>query len=124
MPTEYIQISRDGGSPMWRHDATRSTAVDVLLPVFGFARSAAETTRDSTRNLAANSTLSMQRTAATKPGAWLLKPCDHEPMAGPNTTPALVAAESQPNPLARFRGSTLSVTYAWITAVVPPPAPW
>src|SRR6185312_13402077 len=123
MPMEYIQMRRDAGSPRCRHVATCSTAVEVLLLGLRRARSAADTERDSARNRAANRTFSAHRTAATRPGAWSLKPCDHEPMAGPNTTPALVAADSQPNPLARLRGSTLSVTYAWITAVVPPPAP-
>ncbi len=38
-------------------------------------------------------------------------------------TPALVAAESHPNALARSAGGMLSATYACTTPVVPPPSP-
>ena len=62
-------------------------------------------------------------TAATSPGAWRPKLKAAEPMKGPITTPALVAADSQPSALARSLGSIVSATYACATPVVPPPNP-
>ena len=48
--------------------------------------------------------------AATNPGAEGLMCCDHEPMTGPNATPAFVAADSQPRLFARSLGAVASAT--------------
>jgi len=68
-------------------------------------------------------TLPRQSVAAMSPGAAIPRFVAREPMAGPIITPALVAADSQPNALARSLGSMASPTYACATPVVPPPAP-
>ena len=50
--------------------------------------------------------------AAISPGAGRPHVEAAEPNSGPIITPTFVAAESHPNPLARFFGSTTSDTYA------------
>src|SRR6185437_16976279 len=101
--------------------ATPATASHIRRG--GLAPGTLRTSCDSVRSRHAKAMFSTHSTAASNPGA-----CDphlvvSEPKSGPSTTPRLVAAESHPSPLARFFGSTLSATYAWITPVVPPPAP-
>src|ERR1041385_4848762 len=65
-----------------------------------------------------------QMAAAINPG-YACPRCEApEEMIGPIAIPAPVAAESQPRAWARSLGFTVSVTYAWATPVVPPPAPW
>src|SRR5512147_1443395 len=68
--------------------------------------------------------LSTHSPAAMSPGPAEPRYVATDPNAGPIITPTFVAADSQPSPFARFLGSTASATYAWITPVVPPPAPW
>jgi hypothetical protein len=65
----------------------------------------------------------MHSAAAISPGISRPTVNASEPSAGPIATPALVAAEIQPRLFARCSGSVASATYAWITPVVPPPAP-
>src|SRR5687768_117831 len=79
---------------------------------------------DSPRNRDANAMLRRHNPAAINPGAWRPHVDAADPSSGPIITPTFVAAESHPNPFARFFGLTTSDTYAWMTPTVPPPAPW
>ena len=53
-------------------------------------------------------------------GAWALVRASN---TGPIIVPTLVPAESQPSDRVLELGCTVSATYAWVTPVVPPPAP-
>src|SRR2546430_2374895 len=79
--------------------------------------------RDSGSHFHANATLTSTSALAKTPGAAAPNRCRNDPNAGPMTTPALVAADSQPSAFARSRGSIVSTTYACTTPVVPPPSP-
>src|SRR5665213_491942 len=87
-------------------------------------RSRALASCDSGRYLSAKRMFSAHSMAATSPGQCGPILCENDASAGPIATPAFVADDSQPSPRARCCGATLSATYAWITPVVPPPAPW
>ena len=80
--------------------------------------------RDSGSQRHAKTTQSSMSPAATSPGTSVPKLRATEPMTGPISTPALVAAEIQPNAFARSAGAMVSATYACATPVVPPPRPW
>ncbi len=80
-------------------------------------------TRDSGNHFHAKKTLTSTSAAATMPGTAVPKAYAIEPMNGPMTTPALVAAEIHPSALARSAGAIVSATYACATPVVPPPNP-
>ena len=90
----------------------------------GCASPGACATRDSGSQYQAKIAFSTQSPAAMSPGPWVPSRLAKVPRMGPTTTPADVAAESQPSARARSEGRTVSATYAWATPVVPPPAPW
>src|SRR5689334_19922881 len=81
-------------------------------------------TRDSGSHRHAKMTFRTHKPAATRPGAVAPQRAAIDPSPGPTITPALVAADHQPNALARSWGAIVSATYAWATPVVPPPSPW
>src|SRR6185436_5612144 len=67
----------------------------------------------------------MQSAAEAMPGARLPpRLVSRDPSAGPTTAPKLVTADNHPIALVRSFGSVASATYAWTTAIVPPPKPW
>src|SRR5688572_13212159 len=61
---------------------------------------------DSVRNRDANAMLRRHNPAAINPGAWRPAVEAADPSSGPIITPTFVAAESHPNPFARFFGLT------------------
>src|SRR5690349_20799959 len=115
------------GRPGWRitsHNASRTgrgLGVATWCPLAVVMCVA--NTRDSGSHFHAKTRLHRQNVAATRPGADSPKFAANDPIAGPITTPRLVAAESHPSALARSWGAIVSATYAWATPVVPPPSP-
>src|SRR5689334_8954968 len=79
--------------------------------------------RDSASQRQAKKTLTAPGSAAIRPGAAGPNLWARDPILGPIITASAVAAESQPSASARRFGWTVSLTYAWATPVVPPPAP-
>src|SRR3989442_3605197 len=67
-------------------------------------------TRASGSHFHANSALTTHSAAATSPGTVSPTRAANDPSAGPKITPALVAADSQPSPLARSLGAIVSAT--------------
>src|ERR1043166_2527642 len=68
--------------------------------------------RDSGNHFQANATLMRTRMLANTPGTASPKWFMNEPMPGPNNTPALVAADSNPGPLARPRAAFVAARKA------------